>query len=114
MLSPELSTLPVTKVQELIEFLMNRTEPSHMAKLAAGVAAVRGDRAQALDRLATAVDALKGVDMHLYAASARLRLSQALGGNEGRAIVEQVEAWMRGQGVKQPARIAEIFVPAVR
>jgi serine/threonine protein kinase/tetratricopeptide (TPR) repeat protein len=80
----------------------------------AGVAAVRGDRAQALDRLATAVDALKGVDMHLYAASARLRMGQALGGNEGRAIVEQVEAWMRGQGVKQPAHMAEIFVPAVR
>jgi hypothetical protein len=80
----------------------------------AGVAAVRGDRALARDRLAIAVQALEGVDMHLYAASARLRLGEALGGREGRAVVEQAEAWMRGQGVKQPARMAEVFVPAVR
>ncbi len=80
----------------------------------AGVAAARGDRALAATLFAAAVTQLEAVDMNLYAAASRRRLGEILGGDEGRAQVEQADLWMRQQTIQNPARMADVFAPVVR
>ena len=55
----------------------------------AGVAAARGDRCTAARLFAEAITQLEEVDMNLYAAAARRRLGEIVGGDEGRAHVDQ-------------------------
>ena len=79
----------------------------------AGVAAARGDRSQAATLFAEAVTRLEAVDMNLYAAASRRRLGEILGGDEGRAHVERADSWMMQQTIRNPARMADVFAPAV-
>ena len=79
----------------------------------AGVAAARGDRPTAARLFAEAVTQLEAVDMSLYAAAARRRLGEILGGDEGRAHVDQADAWMARQGIQDPSRMADVFASAV-
>jgi hypothetical protein len=79
----------------------------------AGVAAAQGDRSAAAALFAAAVTHLEAVDMHLYAAAARRRLGEILGGPEGRAQVEQADSWMVQQTIQNPARMADVFAPVV-
>ena len=79
----------------------------------AGVAAARGDASRAATLFADAATRLEAVDMNLYAAASRRRLGEILGGDEGRAHVEQADSWMRQQAIRNPARMAEVFAPAV-
>jgi serine/threonine protein kinase/tetratricopeptide (TPR) repeat protein len=79
----------------------------------AGVAAARGDRPRAVTLFAGAVKQLEAVDMNLYAAASRHRHGEILGGDLGRAQVEKAESWMRQQGIQNPARMADVFAPAV-
>ena len=79
----------------------------------AGIAAARGDTATAAALLADAVTRLEAVDMDLYAAAARRRLGEILGGDEGRAHVEKADSWMRQQTIRDPARMADVFAPTV-
>ena len=79
----------------------------------AGVAAARGDRSRAATLFAEAVQQLEAVDMNLYAAASRRRLGEILGGDEGRAQVERADSWMSQQGIRNPARMADVFAPAV-
>lgn len=77
----------------------------------AGVASIRGDRNAVLNLLATAETGCHGADMALCAAVARRRRGQLLGGEEGRALVEAAEAWMRNQGIANPERMTGILAP---
>ena len=79
----------------------------------AGIAAARGDAATAAALFADAVTRLEAVDMDLYAAAARRRLGEILGGDEGRAHVEKADSWMRHQTIRDPARMADVFAPTV-
>ncbi len=79
----------------------------------AGVAAARGDRSRSATLFADAVIRLEAVDMNLYAAASRRRLGELLGGDEGRAHVERADSWMKQQTIRNPARMAEVFAPAV-
>jgi hypothetical protein len=79
----------------------------------AGVAAARGDKSRAATLFAMAVEQLEAVDMNLYAASARRRLGQCLGGDEGRAHIDQADSWMNQQNIINPARMADVFAPVV-
>jgi hypothetical protein len=76
----------------------------------AGAASVRGD-AGARALLTDAVAAFDSVDMGLYAAAARRRLGGLLGGNEGRALIQQADAWMTAQAIRNPARMAASAAP---
>jgi hypothetical protein len=68
----------------------------------ANVAVVRGDK-NASDALATAEKALTAADMHLYAAVARYRR----GAPDARAELEKL-------GARNPSRIADMVMPAVK
>ena len=79
----------------------------------AGIASARGDRSRAATLFAEAVQGLEAVDMNLYAAASRRRLGQILGGEEGRAQLERADCWMNQQGIRNPARMADVFAPVV-
>jgi len=83
-----------------------------MARLVrAGVAGVRGEGPRAAARLAEAAAAFDAVNMPLYAASARRRLGEILGGDEGAAMVADADSLMTGRGVRKPARLAAMYAP---
>ena len=83
-----------------------------MARLVrAGVAGVRGERPRAAALLAEAAQAFDAVEMPLYAASARRRLGEILGGDEGAAMVAGADTLMTGRGVREPARLAAMYAP---
>jgi len=49
--------------------------------------------------------------MALYAAAARRRRGQLLGGDEGAALVAEADSWMAKQDIKNPARMADMLAP---
>jgi len=79
----------------------------------AGVAAVRGDAGRAGGLLADAAKRFETEDMGLFAASARRQLGQLRGGDEGRELIEQADAWMRAQSIRNPSRMASCLAPGV-
>jgi tetratricopeptide (TPR) repeat protein len=84
---------------------------AHAEAIRAMVAAARGDLVSARTRLADAARRYDEVDMGLYAASVRRRLGELLGGDEGRSLVAQADSWMLGHGVKNPAKITNMYMP---
>ena len=77
----------------------------------AGVAELRGERTAAVEHLAAAEAGLQAARMVQFAAAARRRRGQLSGGAEGRALVEAADAWMSGQQVRNPARMAAMLIP---
>ena len=80
----------------------------------AGAAACRGDTASAVRLLSQAAPGFESLDMHLHAAAMRRRLGRLLGGDEGRVLVEQADAWMAAQTIRNPARMTAVFAPGFR
>ena len=76
--------------------------------LRAGVASVRGDKAQAADLLDRAVRGFEKSEMMLYARAASYRRGEILGAPD---LIEASESWMREQGVKNPARMLAMLMP---
>ncbi|MCG8419974.1 MAG: AAA family ATPase [Proteobacteria bacterium] len=68
-----------------------------------------GDVAQWLDR---AMAAAESADMRLHAAVTRRQLGLFLGSAEGDEMVARADAWMAKQGIRAPARMARIILPA--
>jgi serine/threonine protein kinase len=77
----------------------------------AGVALGRRDAEGARQLLEDAVGRLEAAGLHLHAAAARRRLGEQVGGREGRRLVEQADAWMKGQNVRRPDRITALLAP---
>jgi hypothetical protein len=77
----------------------------------AGIARFRGDRTAALQHLSAGEAGLEVARMSLYAAAARRRRGELAGGAEGRALMEAADAWMTGQLVRNPIRMAAMLVP---
>ncbi len=77
----------------------------------AGLAATRGQTHEAIEHMTAAVAGLDKVDMRLFAAAARRRLGEWLKGSEGASLVSEADEWMRGQGVRRPARLAWALIP---
>ena len=72
---------------------------------------VRGDSVNARRQLIAAVDAFDDISMGIYAAAARRHLGKLVGGDEGRALIARADAWMIGQGITNPARMAAGITP---
>jgi hypothetical protein len=73
---------------------------------------MRGDTA-ATDALLAAEQALSAADMHLYAAAARYRRGQLLGGDAGNSLAAGAHDELAGLGARNPERIADMVVPGV-
>jgi serine/threonine protein kinase len=81
-------------------------------QLRAGLAAQRGDKTEAARLLGEAVFGFDRFHMNLYAAAARRRLGELLGGAAGRALIEDADRFFAGQNVKNPSRMVALIVPA--
>jgi hypothetical protein len=77
----------------------------------ATIAASGGDTSRAVKLLTHAITRFDAVDMALYAAAARRRLGEILGGDEGAALCAAAHWWMAGQNVVDPARMAALCAP---
>ncbi len=77
----------------------------------AGVAVGRGDLAAARQILIQAAEGFDSVQMDHYAAAARRRLAQLTEGPGGRKALVQIDAQMRQQAVRDPARWTAMLAP---
>ena len=84
---------------------------AHAFSTRAGASMVRGDSVDARRQLIAAVDAFEGISMGVYAAAARRHLGNLIGGDEGRALIACADAWLIGQGITNPARMAAGITP---
>jgi hypothetical protein len=83
-------------------------------RIRAGIAALRGDQDAAAKFLQTAIAGFESADMPLHAAVSRHRLGELLGGKTGRTLIDEANAWMTGQGVKNPPRMTALYAPGFR
>jgi hypothetical protein len=81
------------------------------ALLRAGIASIRGERSNSLEGLAAAERGFDATKMALYAAATRRCRGSLLGGEEGRALVESADAWMRAERIKNPERMTAMLAP---
>ena len=79
--------------------------------LAAGIASVRGRRADAMVALEQAATVGRQAGMQLHAATADVRRAALLAGNDGRALGADADGRMRALGVVRPERWAGIYAP---
>jgi serine/threonine protein kinase len=77
----------------------------------AGIAAAAGTPARAAALLAEAAADLDMAGMGHYAAAARRRLGEVVGGEQGRALVAAADSWMRDQNIRNPARMTAMLAP---
>jgi len=75
----------------------------------AGLARRRGDDARAGELVSQAIDGFEASDMALYAAAARRRLGEILGGDQGSELINQADDWMSKQQIKNPAAVANLM-----
>jgi hypothetical protein len=79
--------------------------------LRASVAATRGETSRAVPVLESAEAGLVAADMALHAAAARRRRGELIGGEMGHGLVAAADAWMTGQGIKNPERMTAMLAP---
>jgi serine/threonine protein kinase len=77
----------------------------------AGVAMGRHDAGGARQLLEDAAGRLEAAGLRLHAVAARRRLGEQVGGSEGRSLVEQADAWMKGQNIRRPDRMTALLAP---
>jgi hypothetical protein len=83
-----------------------------VAALLTGTAAhLEGNAEEARTHLAAAADGFDHEDMHFHAAITRRRLGQLESGDRGRELVRGADAWLSGQDIVSPARIARLIAP---
>ncbi len=78
------------------------------ALLQAAINSADGDDAGCRDLLRTAASGFDAAQMKLYAAATRRRLGMMTG---NRPLVEEVDAWMRRQGIVRPSRMTTVLAP---
>jgi eukaryotic-like serine/threonine-protein kinase len=81
--------------------------------LRAEIAARRGDQGAALAHLDRGIDAFRDRGAAFFLAIARRTKGLLVGGDEGRGLIAEADAWMAGEGIINPARLAATFVPGI-
>jgi hypothetical protein len=79
------------------------------ASLKGAIAADRGALTEAARHLEAAARDLEASGLFLYAAAARRRLGQLVGGDRGASLVAEADAWMAARGVRCPPRITAML-----
>ena len=77
----------------------------------AGASAARGRSQEACGLLAAAEIDLTALDMRLHVAAARRRRGQLVGGDEGRSLIAESDAWMMSQSIRNPAGMTGMLTP---
>jgi serine/threonine protein kinase len=75
------------------------------------IAEVDGDRDGAIAAFRACLPGLEQCDTHLFANAVRARLGRLVGGDEGRALVSDVHAWLAREGVREPETMLSMLVP---
>ncbi len=81
------------------------------ALLTAGVAARRGDEAAAARALRVALAGFEACHMKLFLAVTQRRLGELVGGDEGRALVNQANTWMTTHRIVNADRMTATLAP---
>ena len=81
--------------------------------LLAQVATLQGRKIDAAELALEAADAFQATDMALLATVARRCRRLLMGGENGRTLVEDSAARMRGQGIRNPERFAAMLAPGI-
>jgi hypothetical protein len=81
------------------------------AILQACLANVAGDASGAEGALRKVIELSEAAEMSLHTAAARFRLGGLIGGDQGRAMIQEAEVAMKTQGVRLPERYAQMLVP---
>jgi hypothetical protein len=71
----------------------------------------RRDHGGARHLLEDAAGRLDAAGLRLHAAAARRRLGERVAGSRGQRLVEQADAWMKGQNVRRPDRMTALLAP---
>jgi hypothetical protein len=79
--------------------------------LEASIAVLVGHREDAVAPLRNAVAAFDSIEHALYAAVARCRLGEVLGGDEGAALATQGRLFLSAGGARAPERVLHVFSP---
>jgi hypothetical protein len=77
----------------------------------AGVAAARNEGEVCLRRLKAAATGFDDAGMELYAAAARRRLGELVGGVEGSEMIRSADAWMKSSRIRDPAKMTRFLAP---
>jgi hypothetical protein len=77
----------------------------------AGIASCKGDLDKARESLELALSGLAACGLVLFASAARRHLGQLIGGDQGKALVAEVDRWMTSQGIRNPARMTAVYAP---
>jgi hypothetical protein len=77
----------------------------------AALAKQDGDTSQAAAYARQALNGFEAADMALYAAAARRRLGELLSGEEGRQLINDSEAWMTKQQIKNSVAVSNLMAP---
>jgi len=104
----------IARVEQSAKVLRRTGTPHGMAvsiTLDAMAARARGDTEKAAQHLRKALGQLESLESHLIIAAVRMRLGQAVGGDEGRDHIEQADAWFKDQHVVAPAAFCQAIVP---
>lgn len=91
-----------------------RYGPAFGYLLRASVAAVRGDRDEALSELDRAVPSLDEADLGYLASCARYRKGELLGGSIGRELMERARSFFAAQGVVNVEKCLAMSAPGFR
>jgi hypothetical protein len=86
----------------------------HTALLEAGLAAARGNRAAAIARAGEAVHAFEAAGVEMELAYARRWLGLLRDNDEGAALIERADSFLRGRAVADPARFTVSQAPGLR
>jgi tetratricopeptide (TPR) repeat protein len=90
----------------------HRLDAQSLARLIrAGIASCRGDLESAKGLLEQALSGLDTCELGLFAAAARRRLGQLLGGDQGKTLVAEADRWMSAQGIRNPTRMTAVYAP---
>jgi hypothetical protein len=57
------------------------------------------------------VQIFESAEMRLYAAAARRRLGEKLGGERGQQLITDADAWMTEQKIKNPEALVRMLAP---
>ena len=77
----------------------------------AGLANIKNDKSAAAMLLSEAATAFRAQEMELYAAVARRRLGEIVGGDHGRQLLAETTIWMASQRIKNPDAMTRMLVP---